>query len=84
MTYRQKLLAFAVCVPIALMAAKCDEASITCPPLKKYSQEYQERMLREYEAVEKSGIAPTLLSFVNDHVDLRDAIRKCIARRGAK
>lgn len=81
-TYRQKLFAFAICVPIALMASKCDPSpSITCPPLKKYSEEEQLRMLSQYEKVEQLGIAPDLIGFVNDHIDLRSAIKKCIARR---
>lgn len=84
MRYRRKVLAFAVIAPIALMANKCDEASITCPPLKKYSMAQQTRMLEQYEKIEAMGIAPDLIGFVNDHIDLRSAIKKCIAKRDGK
>lgn len=84
-TYRQKVLALAVCLPIAVMGAKCDPgATITCPPLKNYSQEQQNRMADQYEKIEQLNIAPDLLAFVNDHVDVRDAIKKCIKRRDSK
>lgn len=66
------------------MANQCDMASITCPPLKKYTEEQYNRMLEQYEEVESSGIAPDLIRFVNDHIDLRDAVKKCIQRRDKK
>lgn len=80
-TYRGKLLAVVICIPIAVMGAMCDRASITCPPMKKYSQAQQLRMVEQYDHIEELGIAPDLLGFVNDYVDVRDAIKKCIARR---
>lgn len=81
MTYKKKLLVAAICIPIAVMAAKCDVALITCPPLKNYSKAQQTRMLAQYEEIERLGIAPDLLSFINDYIDVRAAIKKCIARR---
>lgn len=77
--YRHKLLMVAVCVPIAVMGAKCQESAITCPNLKAYSKEQQARALAQYELVERQ--APDLIIMVNDYIDLRSAIRKCIARR---
>lgn len=76
---RSKIIAFAICVPIVIMAAKCDGAAITCPSLKNYSKAEQEQALREYELVEK--MAPMIIRMINDYVDLRAAIKKCIARR---
>lgn len=81
MTSRQKLLAFAICIPIAVMGVKCDGASITCPNLKNYSKVQQTRALEQYEEIEASNIAPDLLIMINDYIDLRSAIKKCISRR---
>lgn len=41
-------------------------------------------MAQQYEAIEAGNQAPDLLGFVNDHSDLRDAVKKCIARRLAE
>lgn len=69
---------------LAVMLAGCPKGyGITCPTVKKYSDEFIARVETQYAMVEKE--APDLVKMVDDYGVERDAIRKCIAlQRGAK
>lgn len=63
-----------------LLAAKCERgSSITCPPLKQYSAQFQAAAAAEYEKVELQ--APHLMQMIDDYGVTRDAIRACLKRR---
>lgn len=67
------------------MGAMCKHnTEFVCPPLKSYSQKQQDRILQQYENAELEAKYPDLLGFVNDHSDLRDAVKVCLSRRAAE
>lgn len=68
---------------MAIMLAGCPKGyGITCPTLKQYSPEFQDKALEEINIIEKT--APHVVKMFNDYGVTRDAIRTCIARQKAE
>lgn len=67
---------FAVAL-VSLLLAGCNNGyGITCPTLKKYSDDFQDKAVAEIDVIEKT--APHVVTMFNDYGVTRDAIRKCI------
>jgi len=75
----KRLFTQALCVAVMAVAlAGCPKGyGITCPTIKKYSDEFIARAETQYAMIEKQ--APDVITMIDDYGVERDAIRKCIA-----
>lgn len=72
-----------LCLLLALgasLAACKPGVRIACPPLLNYSSDFLMALDREVASLD----APYLFQIMNDYNVTRQAIRKCIKRRGKK
>ncbi len=70
---RWTLLALALILLSACGTANSNPACV-CPPIKEYSQEFQEKLAAEIEAAPKEAV---FIESLSDYAILRDQIRGC-------
>ncbi len=73
----------ALALVLALLAAGCKPERVRveyiCVKLYAYSRGEIDTLAKEVEAIEAA--APTVISWIEDYVVLRDAIKKCMAKK---
>jgi hypothetical protein len=68
---------------MALALQGCPSGSgVTCPPLKQYTAEFQDKLAKETEAIIETS--PHVVKALADYGLTRDAIRACIKKRKKK
>ena len=80
-----RALRLSLVVAFALLVAGCKPSRVhveyICVKLYSYSKGEVQRLGEEIDAIEVA--APTVISWIEDYVVTRDAIKKCLAKKAA-